>query len=136
MKIIILSTFFLMSLVSHDNSCHIVRKIDLYVIPVKTLFRASVPPNKVRKYATLKITLKESEGEIENEDFLGFIKSLNDTSTSQIAEDYRIVCIVRKFIGKEVLYFNQFGDFLYKGETYKNERIKTFIFNHLPDYAR
>ncbi|MCF8295361.1 MAG: hypothetical protein K9I34_04775, partial [Bacteroidales bacterium] len=62
-----------------------VRKIDLYIIPVKTSFKVRVPPNKVRTYATLKMTLKESKGKIENSDFLGYIKTLNDTSSTEIA---------------------------------------------------
>lgn len=136
MKIKLLITFFLLSLTNYGYSQVMVRKIDLYIIPVKTMFKIRVPPNKVRKYATLKMTLKESKGKIENNDFWGYIKSLNDTSSTEIAGDYRIVCVVRKLIGKEVLYFNQFGDFMYKDKTYKDERIKSFVFGHLPEYAK
>lgn len=136
MKFRLLAILFLLSLNNYGYSQDMVRKIDLYIIPVKTMFKIRVPPNKVRKYATLKITLKESKGKIENSDFLGYIKALNDTSSTEIVGDYRIVCIVRKLIGKEVLYFNQFGDFMYKGKTYKDERIKSFVFGHLPEYAK
>ncbi len=125
-----------MAFTNYCYSQEMVRKIDLYIIPVKTSFKVRVPPNKVRTYATLKMTLKESKGKIENSDFLGYIKTLNDTSSTEIAGDYRIVCVVRKLIGTEVLYFNQFGDFMYKGKTFKNERIKSFVFGHLPEYAK
>ncbi|GIV44918.1 MAG: hypothetical protein KatS3mg035_2272 [Bacteroidia bacterium] len=136
MKIRLLVIFFLLLLTNYGYSQNIVRKIDLYIIPVRTMFKIRVPPNKVRKYATLKMTLRESKGKIENSDFLGYIKNLNDTSSTEITEDYRIVCVVRKLIGKEVLYFNQFGDFMYKGKTYKDDRIKSFVFGHLPEYAK
>ena len=136
MKLRLLAILFLLSLTNYRYSQDMVRKIDLYIIPVKTMFKIRVPPNKVRKYATLKMTLKESKGKIENSDFLGCIKTLNDTSSTEIAGDYRIVCVVRKLIGKEVLYLNQFGDFMYKGKTYKDERIKSFVFGHMPEYAK
>lgn len=136
MKIRLLVIFFLLLLTNYGYSQNIVRKIDLCIIPVRTMFKIRVPPNKVRKYATLKMTLRESKGKIENSDFLGYIKNLNDTSSTEITEDYRIVCVVRKLIGKEVLYFNQFGDFMYKGKTYKDDRIKSFVFGHLPEYAK
>ncbi len=136
MKIRLLVIFFLLLLTNYGYSQNIVRKIDLYIIPVRTMFKIRVPPNKVRNYATLKMTLRESKGKIENSDFLGYIKNLNDTSSTEITEDYRIVCVVRKLIGKEVLYFNQFGDFMYKGKTYKDDRIKSFVFGHLPEYAK
>lgn len=113
-----------------------VRKIDLYIIPISFRCKRSVKPNEVRKIATLKMSIKTAHGTIENIDFLDLVKGLNDTSCVKIIKDYRIVCVVRKFIGKEVLYFNTFGGFLYKGKTYEDERIKSYIFSHLPDYCK
>lgn len=114
----------------------LVRKIDLYIIPLRTAFRSSVEPNQVRRNARLKMSIKTAHGKIEKIDFLDLVKDLNDSSSVKIIEDYRIVCVVRKIIGREVLYFNHWGDFLYKGKTYKDERIKKFVFKHLPEYCK
>jgi hypothetical protein len=114
----------------------IVRKIKLYVIPVGTHFKIKVPYNKVKDYATIKITIKEARGLIENNDFLDLIVDLKSESVSDITKDYRIVCVVHKIFGREILYFNTFGDFLYNGKTYKNDKIKSFVFNHIPESCK
>lgn len=137
MKVRLLVILLFLSLTNnYGYSQDIVRKIDLYIIPVKTMFKVRVQPNKVKKHATLKMTLKESKAKIENNDFLEYIKNLNDSSIADISNDYRILCVIHKWTGKEKLYFNRFGDFMYKGKTYKDERIKSFIFQHLPEYAK
>lgn len=114
------------------HSQGIVRNVKLYIIPVGTHFKIKVPYKKVKDYATIKITIKEARGSLENNDFLDLIIGLKSESVSDIAQDYRIVCVVHKIFGKEVLYFNTFGDFLYNGKTYKNDKIKSFVFNHIP----
>ncbi len=114
----------------------IVRNIKLYIIPVGTTFRIKVPYNKVKDYATIIITIKEARGSLENNDFLDLIIGLKTESVSEIAQDYRIVCVVHKIFGKEVLYFNTFGGFLYNGKTYKNDKIKSFVFNHIPESCK
>jgi len=114
----------------------IVKNIKLYIIPVGTHFKIKVPYNKVKGYATIKMTIKEARGPIENNDFLDLISGLDSESTLDIAQDYRIICIVHKIFGKEVLYFNTFGDFLYNGKTYKNDKIKSFVFNHIPESCK
>ncbi|MDD4156562.1 MAG: hypothetical protein PHY08_08335 [Candidatus Cloacimonetes bacterium] len=114
----------------------IVRNVKLYIIPVGTHFKIKVPYNKVKDYATIKITLKEAKGSLENNDFLDLIIGLKSDSVADIAQDYRIVCVVHKIFGKEVLYFNTFGDFLYNGKTYKNDKIKSFVFNHIPENCK
>jgi len=114
----------------------IVRNIKLYIIPIGTHFKVKVPYNKVKDYATIKITIKEARGSLENNDFLDLIIGLKSESVSDIAQDYRIVCVVHKIFGKEVLYFNTFGDFLYNGKIYKNDKIKSFVFSHIPENCK
>jgi len=114
----------------------IVMNIKLYIIPVSTHFRAKVPYNKVKDYATIKITILEARGMIESSDFLDLIVGLKTDSETDIAQDYRIVCVVHKIFGREVLYFNTFGDFLYNGGMYRNDKIKSFVFNHIPESCK
>lgn len=132
---IILTVSILLPVSSHTQNAY-VRKVDLYIIPFRTSFRYAVAPNKVKRISRFKLSIKSAYGKIENIDFLDYINDLNDSSEAKIGEDYRVVCIVRKLIGREVLYFNQWGDFLYKGKTYKDERIKSFVFKHLPEYCK
>ncbi len=132
----ILPILIFMTTTINCNSQDFVRRIDLHVIPLHYVFKKSILPSEVKKNAKVKITLKESMIKLEMHDFLNLIKEIDEKSNEEIAEDYRIVCIIRKFIGKEILYFNQFGDFKYKGKTYKNELLKSFVFDHLPESCK
>ncbi|MDI3479277.1 MAG: hypothetical protein PWQ14_423 [Rikenellaceae bacterium] len=109
-----------------------VLNITLYVIPFTTLFNYNLPYKAVKKISSMKIIIWESNCKLTNYEFLDLVKNLNLEYESKISEDYRIKCVINKIFGREVLYFNQFGDFLYKGKTYHNEEIKNFIWKHLP----
>jgi len=137
-KYILIFLTAIISVISFGNSYSqgIVRKVKLHVIPVGTHFKMSVPFNKVKNIATIKIVFKESNEALECNEFLDMITALTPESEIEIAQDYRIVCIVHKIFGKEVLYFNTFGDFLYNGKTYKNDKIKSFVFNHMPESCK
>ena len=111
----------------------IVRKIDLYVIPLTTEFVRKVTYQEVIRISTIKITIKESNYKLENYEFLDSVLNLSKDSIVNVDPDYRIKCVIRKFIGrKQVLYFDRFGYFYYKGDVYRNEQIKSFVFAHLP----
>lgn len=111
----------------------IVRKIDLYVIPLTTEFVRKVTYQEVKRISTIKITIKESNYKLENYEFLDSVLNLSKDSIVNVDPDYRIKCVIRKFIGrKQVLYFDRFGYFYYKGDVYRNEQIKSFVFAHLP----
>lgn len=113
-------------------SQNFVKKIDLYIIPLTIQFRKSVNYYEVKKISTIKISIKESNYKIENDEFLDLVLKLNKDSSCKIIQDYRIVCVIKKWFGKkEILYFNKFGEFLYNGNYYKNSEIKDFIFNQI-----
>lgn len=134
-----LPIFFLLNIVlaNYGHSQSPVRKIDLYIVPIFTSFRVNIPPKKVKKHATMKVIIKESSYKLDNNEFYDLIKGLDESNRiDTIANVYRIVCVVHKIFGKEVLYFNRFGDFLYKEKAYKNEQIKLFVFNHLPESVK
>lgn len=114
----------------------IVRKIDLYVIPLNCNFRANLDYSKVKRLSTIHIKIKEANYKIDNYEFLELVKRLNETSQTEIIKDFRIKCVVRKIIGKEVLYFNKFLNFQYRGKTYHDENIKNFILSHLPESCK
>lgn len=113
-------------------SQNFVKKIDLYIIPLTIQFRKSVNYYEVKKISTIKISIKESNYKIENDEFLDLVLKLNKDSSCKIIQDYRIVCVIKKWFGKkEILYFNKFGEFLYNDNYYKNSEIKDFIFNQI-----
>ena len=121
------------SQIFNDIDYTIVRKIDLYVIPLTTGFRNKVTYQKVKKLSTIKIVIKESNYRLENYEFLDSVLNLSKDSIVNMDPDYRIKCVIRKFIGrKQVLYFDRFGYFYYKGDVYRHEQIKSFVFAHLP----
>lgn len=109
----------------------VVKKMQLKIIPLNTDFRSNLPYYKVEKQASIEITISKDDTD---DSILDMIDGLTSESESKIAEDYRIVFIVKKRpFGKCILYFNYFGDFLYKGKTYKNEKIKSFVFDLIPE---
>lgn len=114
----------------------IVRKIEFYVIPLSCSFRTSVDYSKVKRLSTIHIIIKEANYQIDNDEFLELIKRVNETKETEISSDFRIKCVIKKIIGKEVLYFNKFLDFQYKGKTYRDENIKKFILNHIPESCK
>lgn len=139
MKKIIKFLFLITSVILSLNTAysqHFVRKIDLYIIPLSTQTGMRIPYNKVKSLATIKITIKESSMLMENVDFLDSIYGLELTNYVFIPRDFRVVCVVHKFIGREILYFDAFGHFLYKNIAYNNETIKLFVFNHIPESCK
>lgn len=120
-------------LVSNLFCQEIVRKIDLYVIPLNCSFRVNLDYKKVKKLSKMHIKIKDANFTISNNEFLDLIKCLSETKQVEISKDFRIKCVVRKTIGNEVLYFNKFLDFQYNGKTYRDENIKLFILSHLPE---
>ena len=117
-----------------------VRRIDLYVIPLSTQTNIGINYNEVEKMSTIKITIKcwPQANRIVNqtEILLESINNLkNDSIVDQEGLDCRVKCVVRKWFGrKEVLYFDRWGYFFYKGKIYKHEKIKSLVFRHIPCY--
>jgi len=97
------------------NCC--IRKITLYVIPPSYMFRIQVNYYEVKKISDIKLSIKSPS-------------ELNENDKVEIIQDYRIKCIIHKSLGREVLYFNGFGGFLYKGHTFYNEDIKNLIWKY------
>ena len=109
------------------NCC--IRKITLYVIPPSYMFRIQVNYYEVKKISDIKLSIK-SPSELDDYNFLQLLHNLNENDKVEIIQDYRIKCIIRKSLGREVLYFNGFGGFLYKGHTFYNEDIKNLIWKY------
>ena len=118
-----------------------VRRIDLYVIPCNVATYSGVHYNQVEKWSSIKIAIKcwPQDYRIINqtEILLESINSLNnDSIVDKDGLDCRVKCVVRKWFGrKEVLYFDRWGYFYYKGNIYKHEKIKSIVFRHLPCYC-
>lgn len=106
-----------------------IRKITLYIIPPGYMFRRQIDYYEVEKKSDIKLSIK-SPSQLDDSNFLQLLKNLNENDKTEIIQDYRIKCIIHKFLSREVLYFNAFGGFLYKGQTYYNEDIKNLIWRY------
>ena len=133
--------FLVMILLFKCNSAESqVRRIDLYVIPLSIQTNIGINYNEVEKASTLKITIKcwPPANRILNQTEI-LLESINNLKNDSIVDkeglDYRVKCVVRKWFGrKEVLYFDRWGYFFYKGKIYKHEKIKSLVFRHIPCY--
>ena len=133
--------FLVMILLFKFNSAESqVRRIDLYVIPFRIESPYGINYNVVEKMSTLKITIKcwPPANRILNQTEI-LLESINNLNNDSIVDkeglDCRVKCVVRKWFGrKEVLYFDRWGYFFYKGKIYKHEKIKSLVFRHIPCY--
>lgn len=113
------------------------KKITIDIMPLGIMYSVKFKQKEVKNQAEVKIILKNDfieEDEINS--ILELIRSFKDSSTVEIIQDYRIRFKIHKTLGSEVIYLNKFGGFSYKGKTYKNEKIKEYVFNLIPECAR
>lgn len=112
----------------------VVKKIELKVVPFFMAYALYDYKKDLEKIAPLTITIKYSElSDFSNDDFFEILKS-NQKLIEVTTPEYRVKCTIYLFSGKsKILYMNVFGEFLYEGKTYKNERIKEFVFEHIPN---
>ena len=114
-------------------SQHVIKKIDLYICPFYIMTPRAITPKEVKQNSSIFIEVQHSILKEENDDLYSMIIALNNSDTASIIMDYRIKCVLHKrWCKTEILYFNPFGDFFYKGKVYHNEKIKKFIFEYIP----
>lgn len=131
----LLLLFSLVINVSFVKSQDVVKSMKLYVIPLYFKFRVSVKSNEVKKLSTLKIKAKEGCTKYELDEIFDKLVSNNDTVSK--VRDFRVLLVLkRKFFGQIKIYFNQFGDYYYKGKYYKNNGLFEMILPNLPDCSK
>lgn len=137
-KVCILILLFLTIFVHKTYTQETVKKIELHICPLYIQTAVSIERKKLKHYVEMKISFERSMLKMSNDDFWWLVSELEKyNKEEEIGASYYIKCIIHKRRGgKEVLYFNSFGDFWYKGKTYKNNTIKSFIFAHIPERAK
>lgn len=88
--------------------------------------------HEVKKYADLKIKLKNRDLDFVSRDFLNYL-----SDSSKIAQNpdkirnYKFKLVIKyNFFVRRVVYFTANGDYSYKGKYYKKDKLFEFVKNY------
>lgn len=104
----------------------------LYVVPLHLKTKVSIKRNDIKRLSYVTMNFKESCGKYEFDEI--FDKIRMNTDTVATVKDYRILLVLKKrFLLKEKIYFNKFGEYYYKGKYYRGKDIFDIIKPFLPE---
>lgn len=118
----------------HSHAQNIVSKVELKVYP----FWMDPPlglDSELLDSVDLTICFEESKVlGMKTDSIARILFAIKSTESVAISEEYKVKCNLYLTSGqKKYFLMNANGDFFYEGKTYKDDRIKKFVFDYIPE---